>query len=273
MNDSEKSKQAMKFLHITDPHLTAPGTKLWGLDAFARFDQCLNDIAKWHEDAEFCFISGDLTDTGDVETYTAINKRLKTFPLETVLMIGNHDLREPYFEVFGETAKDENGFAQSVRNTEQGRFLFLDTYFEPGNSAGEYCDERQEWLRAQLDNAHSDVYIAMHHPPFDIGIPYMDRIKLREHEEFADIVIASGKVKHIFFGHVHRAVFGTWRGINYSALPGLNHQVPLRRETVENSYSQEPPMYAVVTIEEGQTTFHYDAYLDRKTLPDPPQRK
>ena len=75
----------MKFIHITDPHLVAPGETLWGNDAFARFDASLNDIAHFHGDADFCFISGDLTDTGDARTYAAIGERLKDFPLETIL--------------------------------------------------------------------------------------------------------------------------------------------------------------------------------------------
>jgi Icc protein len=263
----------MKIIHITDPHLVAPGETLWGNDAFGRFDACLTDIEHWHKDADFCFISGDLTDCGDAKTYHAIAKRLAAFPLETELMIGNHDLRSGYFAAFPNAPRDEHGFAQRIRDTERERFIFTDTVSEPGNSAGWYCQQRFDWLSRQITSAPGDVYIAMHHPPFDIGIPYMDRIKLREHEAFAEMVETSGKVRHIFFGHVHRAVFGTWRGITYSALPGLNHQVPLQREAGGHRYTDEPPMYAIVTLSDDQTIFHYDGYWDRKPLPDPPPSK
>ena len=52
-------------------------------------------------------------------------------------------------------------------------------------------------------------------------------------------------------------------GIAFSALPSLNHQLPLVGGSVETVYSDEPPMYAVVTIEDRMTVVHSDAYLHR----------
>ena len=54
----------MKFVHLTDLHLVPPTQKLWGLDPFARLELCLGDIEKYHGDAAFCAISGDLTERG-----------------------------------------------------------------------------------------------------------------------------------------------------------------------------------------------------------------
>jgi DNA repair exonuclease SbcCD nuclease subunit len=81
----------MKFIHLTDLHLVPPGRKLWGFDTFPRLDQCFADIVKYHGDAEFCAVSGDLTERGDVEAYTALKERLKKFPIPVYLMMGNHD--------------------------------------------------------------------------------------------------------------------------------------------------------------------------------------
>ncbi len=263
----------MKFIHVTDPHLVAPGQKLWGNDPFARLEACLEDIAAHHGDAAFCFISGDLTDRGEPAAYEGLKERLSAFPLKTVLMLGNHDARERYFAAFPEAPCDPYGFAQQVLDIEERRFLFLDTVSEPGNSAGWYCADRQAWLRDQLETAAGDVYIAMHHPPFDIDIKYMDRIKLEQHEAFADLIAGHGTVRHLFFGHVHRAVFGSWRGVPYSALPALNHQVPLVRGSVNSPYSDEPPMYGVISLKDDQVLMHYDAFWDRKELPEPPRPK
>ena len=56
---------------------------------------------------------------------------------------------------------------------------------------------------------------------------------------------------------------GTWRGISYSALPSLNHQLPLVGGSVETVYSVEPPAYAVVHILDDQIVIHNDCFLDR----------
>ena len=90
----------MKFIHITDLHLVPPGQKLWGFDPFPRLDQCLADIMKYHADAEFCAISGDLTERGEAESYRALQERLKKFPLPVHLMLGNHDDRATFLKVF-----------------------------------------------------------------------------------------------------------------------------------------------------------------------------
>ena len=79
----------------------------------------------------------------------------------------------------------------------------------------------------------------MHHPPFDIGLPYMDRIKLDEAVTFGKLIANYKNIRHIF-GHVHRAVFLKWKGITCSACPGINHQVPLVSGSVSTNYSIEP---------------------------------
>ena len=102
----------------------------------------------------------------------------------------------------------------------------------------------------------------MHHPPFYIGHDLMDLIKLDDAEGFAEL-LAGRNIRHIFFGHAHRPISGQWRGIPFSALPSLAHQLPLKGDSVETVYSDEPPMYAAVLIEADRTIVHADAFLNR----------
>lgn len=258
----------MKLVHLSDLHLVPPGERLWGLDPVARLEACLRDIARYHSDADFCVISGDLTERGDAEAYMALKSRLERFPLKTFLMLGNHDDRDTYFEVFDDAPKDDKGFAQEMHLTSDAAFLFLDT-LEPGQSSGSYCKARCTWLERMLDRAGDvPIYIFIHHPPFDIGIPFLDRVKLADHEAIARIT-ADRTIHHLFFGHVHRPVFCTWQGILCSAVPGLAHQVPLVAETVSTQYSIEPPIYAVVTVDADRTLVHYDAFLHRHSADMP----
>jgi 3',5'-cyclic AMP phosphodiesterase CpdA len=263
----------MKFAIVPDLHLVAPPERLWGLDPFARLDACLTDLESWHGDAQFCVIMGDIADRGELEAYRALEKRLKTFPIETVLLVGNHDDRSVLQRVFPDAPHDDHGFVQGERRTPEGLFLFLDT-LKAGTSAGEYCQQRRDWLSERLDAARdTPVYLFMHHPPFDINIPYMDRIKLEEADAFADIALRHGNVRHLFFAHVHRPVQAVWRGITCTSLPAINHQVPLRRESVTSRYSDEPPMYAVVDIEPDRLVVNCDCFLHRKDCAMPPNKR
>lgn len=255
----------MKFIHITDPHLTAPGERLWGLDPWARFEACLADIAMHHGDAAFSAVTGDLAERGEIVAYAALQRRLGDFAMETHLMLGNHDNRENYRKVFGGA-----GFVQHRVLRDGSHYLFLDTLKGPPSSAGLYDAPRREWLKAALAEAGAaPVFLFMHHPPFDIGHALMDKIKLEDGEEFAGL-LQGRNVRHIFFGHAHRPVSGQWRGIGFSALPSTAHQLPLKGGSVPSVYSHEPPMYAVVLVEDGRTIVHADAFLDRRpALMDP----
>jgi 3',5'-cyclic AMP phosphodiesterase CpdA len=253
----------LKFIHVTDFHLAKPGEKLWGLDPAARLEACLADIEAYHSDAEFIAITGDLTDLGEVEAYRWLSERLAALPIPSHLMIGNHDDRTVFHSVFGEI-KDRHGFAQTRLEKDGAVFLFLDTLKGGTSSAGLYCGARHDWLAGELAAAKGKpVYLFMHHPPFRIVHPLMDRIMLEEPEKF-EATISGHDIRHIFFGHAHRTISGTWHSIGYSALPGINHQLPLVAKSVPTVYSTEPAMYSVVYLEDGHVIVHSDAFLDRK---------
>jgi 3',5'-cyclic AMP phosphodiesterase CpdA len=253
----------MKFIHISDLHLVAPGEKLWGFDPLARLDACLADIVAFHGDASFCAISGDLTERGEIIAFEALKDRLSRFPIPTYLALGNHDNRDNFLRVFGDSPRDEAGFVQVAAEHGGISVLSLDTLKGPPSSAGLYGEDRRKWLRARLDDAKGKpVVIFMHHAPFDIGHELMDLIKLEDGEGFHKL-LSGHNIKHIFFGHAHRPTSGQWRGIPFSAVPSLAHQLPLSRTSVATVYSDEPAMYAVVLIEPDRTVVHFDAFMNR----------
>ncbi|MBL0372190.1 phosphodiesterase [Rhizobium sp. KVB221] len=254
----------MKFIHFTDLHLVAPGAKLWGLDPSANLRACLDDIAKHHPDAEFCAITGDLTERGDTEVYSFLSQTLAAFALPTHVILGNHDDRDNFKTANPDHPVDHAGFVQHAIEKDGRVFLFLDTLKGPPSSAGLYDAPRREWLKSELEKAAGKpVYLFMHHPPFAIAHPLMDLIMLDDPEDFAAL-LKGHDVRHIFFGHGHRAVSGTWRGISFSALPSLNHQLPLVGGSVQTVYSVEPLAYSVVHITDDGIIIHNDAFLDRQ---------
>jgi 3',5'-cyclic AMP phosphodiesterase CpdA len=254
----------MKFILIADLHLTVPGATVWGLDPLDRFDKCLADIERHHADASFCVIAGDLSDIAEPASYRALKSRLARFPLKTFLLIGNHDDREVFRSSFGRAYCDDNGFIQSSHTVDDIQCIFLDTFKGGNTSAGIYCEKRRRWLSRQLETTRAgQIYLFMHHPPFDIGHSLMDLIKLEDPESFHQ-TIRDHNIRHLFFGHAHRPLSGMWRGIPFAAPPSLNHQVPLVGGSVPTVYSIEPAMYAVVVAAGDRTIVHLDAFLDRK---------
>ena len=258
----------MKFIQITDPHLVTPGELLHGLNPYDRLSRCIDDINQHHGDAELCVITGDLAHLGSIEAYMGLKECLSHLDIPFSLLIGNHDKRHMMKKVFPDQSTDSNNFFQGSRNMRVGTFLFLDTV-EESKDWGSYCDLRLAWLNQSLKNClHTSVYIFMHHPPFNVQIPCLDRIGLgNDGNKIGNLFTQYGNIRHIFFGHVHRPVSGSWLGIPYSTLRGTSHQTPLDFEAIDVvPKSHEPPAYAIVFLTEDQTTVHFHDYLDKSRI-------
>ena len=136
---------------------------------------------------------------------------------------------------------------------------------KPGCAEGWYCDLRLAWLEAQLADANGrDVYLFMHHPPFNIGIPTLDRIALVQQVAFAAVVRPhTDNIKHLFLGHIHRPLCGHWLSISMSSLRGMNHQVGLDFKTTASLPGNfEAPAYAIVLFKHDRLIVHTHDFLD-----------
>ena len=140
----------LKVIQITDTHLSEPGQTLWGMDPYKRLEAAFEDIRTFHSDARACIISGDLTDSASPGALLWIKDYLADFPISTYLMIGNHDVRSVFFDVFQTYPKDANGFLQYSFNLAEAQFLCLDTKKDQSGSSGQYCAKRMTWLKNEL---------------------------------------------------------------------------------------------------------------------------
>ena len=254
----------MKLIHLTDIHLVGAGELLYGLDPKARLDACIADISRNHGDADLAIITGDLTHFGDRAAFQALRASLDALTVPVQLMVGNHDTNGAFREVFPEVPVDDTGAVQSVRDTEAGRLIFLDTT-KGGTHAGWYDEPRLHWLEARLQEAgDAPIFLFMHHPPLLLGVPAMDRIGLMQRDLFNDRMTPYlPRIRHLFFGHVHRPVSGSWRGVPFSTLRALYHQVWLDMGEADGvPGSHEPPAYAIVRVDPEQIVIHVHDFLD-----------
>lgn len=258
----------MKIIQITDLHFLPPGLRLLDIDPRQRLAACIAEINDKHRDAALCVFTGDLADRGAPEAYDSLKDVLRDLEPPHRLLLGNHDHRESFSAAFPDHPRDATGFIQSSIKLEGETLLFLDT-LEQGIHEGRYCDTRLAWLADQLDALEeAQATLFMHHPPFDIGIPSLDAIRLKNETALARLLADSGRVRHIFFGHLHRSVSGLWRGISYSCLPSLAHQVPLDLEQPRPvPYNRERPAYGVIFLTPDQVTAHVQALDEAPALP------
>ncbi len=72
------------------------------------------------------------------------------------------------------------------------------------------------------------MFLFLHHPPMAMGISPMDRIPLLNAPELAETLAPHrARIRHMFHGHLHRPLGGSWMGIPFTSLRGTAHQVAL----------------------------------------------
>jgi len=255
----------MKIIQVTDVHLVPDKREMHGVNSFDRLSACIKDIELNHQDAELCVISGDLSHKGQIKSYENLAEILTGLSIPYRLMVGNHDVRANLLSVFPDVPTDPNGFIQSSVDLDVGRLIFLDTVAE-GEKFGCFCEDRAEWLADKLAaSGDRPVYLFLHHPPLDIGLPNVDRMRLIYGDElFARTLAPYDNVQHMFFGHVHRPTAGNWNGISFSSLRGTAHQVALTlTETPLLVRSHEPPAYGVIFLNTHSTVVHFHDFMDQ----------
>jgi 3',5'-cyclic AMP phosphodiesterase CpdA len=253
-----------KYIHLTDTHLVKEAGALYGLDPKLRLQQAVEHINCHHADARAVVITGDLTHYGHDNAYEHLRECLAALSMPVYPILGNHDSRVNFVRHFPHIPCDANGFVQYVVQLERYTAIFLDTN-EPGVHWGVFCEQRAQWLRAALQAAEKPVLLFMHHPFFPIGITSIDDISLRNTGPFeAAIASFEPRIAHCFFGHIHRPIFGSVRGIPYSTLRSTNHNVALvlQDPSLNIVGKNENPQYGVLLLREGQVLLHLEDYLD-----------
>lgn len=236
----------MKLIHLTDLHLVAPGEKLFGFDPTERLRQTIVRINRDHADAELCAVTGDLTDAGDLASYELLRDVLRELRVPTRLLLGNHDIRENFARAFPEEPRDQTGFVQSVHESSAGRL---------------------EWLLARLaETPDVPAYLFAHHPLQPIGLPHFEPWNTENWRPIMQALVAAGNVRHVFHGHVHVDVGGTWSGIPFSASRGVAHQIIPNFTRRDADFVEDAPAFDVALIDADSVLVHRLEVSDRHVV-------
>lgn len=242
----------MRFVILTDTHFLERGRTIYAINPASRLEAAIETINCEHADIDFVIIAGDLAHWGQLEAYTNLKSTLASLKAPLLLMMGNHDRRMPFREIFPDADFDSDGFVQSLRILESATIATLDTLDEEGPShAGVLCPKRLSFLERVLIEAPQDrpLLLFQHHPLFATGLPHMDRIMLRNGAEEAALFDRIRRPDFMFMGHVHRPISGVWHGVPFHIQRALAHQVGFDLHTKERIPGTcEPPDYALVTV-------------------------
>lgn len=197
-------------------------------------------------------LTGDLADRGLPVEYERLRALLSPLPMPVFPLPGNHDDRAALREAFADrtaacAAPDPQAPFQYAVQVRGVRLVCCDTTV-PGESHGELDEERLQWLDAAL-TAAPDVptVVATHHPPFPIGVRFLDEAGLRDAAALGAVLARHPQVERVISGHVHRAAVGRIGEITAVTCPSTYRQIYLDTTS---------PGQAAVTGEPGGFSLH-----------------
>lgn len=249
----------LNAIWMSDLHFAAHDDVM-GHDPRMRLSSVIHHINSHYANSELCVITGDIVNKGSPEDYAAVYDALSTLNIPYWPMVGNHDDRVLFKQVFTlpENCMDE--FVQYSVSTSEGEMVCLDT-LKTGADEGELCSERLSWLRAKLDSlGETPTYIYMHHPPMVLGLPMQDSENIIYSDELLDVLTSHKNVKHLFIGHVHRPIVGTIRGIPFATMRSVLYQAPAPLPAWNwQSFrpGEEAPAFGALKINDADVTLQY----------------
>jgi 3',5'-cyclic AMP phosphodiesterase CpdA len=251
----------MILAQLSDPHMRLDEGRE---EAEAALAAGVSEVLALRPHPDAVLVSGDLADTAAPEEYRIVRDALARLPMPVHVLGGNHDDRDTIREFFpvadadgaetGAAADADRAGAEYRYRTDIGgvRLVVCDSTV-PGRPQGRLD---LDWLAAQLEAPR--VVVAMHHPPFPIGMPALDEIALAAEDTaaLAALLGRSPQVLRVICGHTHRAAFGTLGGCGVFTCPGVHLTARLEIGAPDYTMAAEPPAFALHVALDGAVTTH-----------------
>ena len=267
----------MIIAQLSDFHVTPEGVFAYGaVDTRQWLRRAIEALGALSEPPALVIGTGDLVQSGGEDEYRELNRILIDAPAPFVPVMGNHDDRLRFRRAFAKITNraGPHPFVQYYTDVDGLRIVILDTITE-GRDDASFCQQRSDWLTHVLSTAPGPALIAMHHPPFPIGIDWIDPPDPYWADAIGDAVEQSGKVVKIICGHVHRSVHKTWRGVSVSIAPSTAHQLALDfRAGAAPMLSHEAPGFLIHRFANGEvSTFGVSTLGLKDTFSPSPQKE
>jgi 3',5'-cyclic AMP phosphodiesterase CpdA len=194
-------------------------------------------------------LTGDLSDHGRPAEYALLRTELARLPMPVHPLPGNHDDVGALLAAFPEV--EAANYAVDVAGV---RLLCCDSTV-PGQPGGELSDP--EWLDATLaGEPDTPAVVAMHHPPYPIGIDWIDRMGHARPDRLASVLARHPQVVRVIAGHVHAGSVRGFAGTVATTCPSAYRQLrvdPGGRPAL----SDATPGYALHLIDGRDAVTHF----------------
>ncbi|MEZ2371237.1 phosphodiesterase [Arthrobacter sp. RCC_34] len=227
--------------HLSDSHLRAGALVSSPAEAL---HTALRSVLALDPPPDCVVITGDLVEHGTAEEYRVLQEVVAGFPLPLKLVAGNHDEPGDLVAAFG--GSDLLGRSTSTHYVEEfaGFALVVLDSWQAGVPSGRLGPEQLYWLDGTLASLRAKpVFVALHHPPAPVGIPFLDGMRLEDEDKLADVIARHPHVVRVLAGHVHRAVTAPFAGTMLAVAPSTYLASGLTLDGSVPHYRADPTSY------------------------------
>lgn len=163
-------------------------------------------------------LTGDLTEHGRPTEYALLRRELQRLPMPVHPLPGNHDDVGALLAAFPEISAAN--YAVTIGGV---RLLCCDSTIR-GQSGGTLSDP--DWLDATLaEEPRTPSVVAMHHPPYAVGVDWIDRMGHARPERLASVLSRHPQVVRVIAGHVHAGSVRGFAGTVAATCPSTYRQL------------------------------------------------
>lgn len=189
----------MKIVQLSDCHVSAAeGPTYRGSDPRAGLRRVIDRVIDWAP--ELVLATGDLSEDGSEESYAWLAAELGRIPARLLATPGNHDDAAAMRAFFPDCAVD------APLTVSADWDVVLVGSAKPGKIGGRLEPEQLRVLDDTLLTAERPALVALHHQPWPVGSPWIDRYALEAPEALLDLLARHPRVRLVLWGHVHQDV-------------------------------------------------------------------
>lgn len=211
--------ELMTFLHLSDFHLPTKKGELGRLkvDPCKKLDRIIELLCEMNISPTFSIITGDLSQTGTVESYGLVKEyltELESLGGQVLVTMGNRDNRCNFRQtVLEKPCSDESKPYYYSETIGDLRVIGLDSKVT-GSSRGAFDEGQLEWLKRELENhPEKPTIIAFHHPIVDMPLPLLDGIFNPSHVQRFYENISDANILAVLCGHLHHNLITSANGV------------------------------------------------------------
>ena len=251
----------LRFVHITDTHLspeTEYGRHHHGAAHSAREGAItlVETVNALPFQPDFILHTGDVVYDPDPAAYGVAKSILSRLKAPVYYVAGNHDQGAELQRVLGGVSTPTPYFHYE-REIKGVQLLVLDSNGPAEPPRGFISPEQLDWLEKRTSGFDlRPLIVAVHHNVLPVGSPWLDDFMRTTNgwDLHQALLPARGRLRGVFFGHVHQPLDMVRDGILYASAPSSwcqFHAYPDQVDTISDTDSG--PGFNIVTLTGDQT--------------------